>query len=1168
MQLLTHPVTGQDSPRNIRAYLRELISYLEFRNTVTVAAPDPYTNWKISNPAYTVQAGDVLRYDYWVNPLNPASGAGAMDLEFTTAPFTAGFAGVVDSAAVAIWTGPTGTLGAWNARTLDLTAIVGKVLNGARLVNAADTVGEYIARFRNIRITDAAGTTLRVSIWSSGDPAFNVDAGSQSNANQSAIAYDAAGWLGDPAHASLCFATEAGVREGILHEGDLSIFPAPGDSADGESGVQTGGGFKAELKVLTRALAPVLEFRARYGHSTNPYSYWKVAAPAYTILAGDVLRYDVWVDPKNPGAGGGAIELNFTTGSPANGRSVPLPDQNGTVCVTQPTASRGAWMSRTISLTAAAGKIISTVDLVNEVDAAIEGSYRALYRDIRITDAAGTTLRVQLWAAGTPSFSVSDYSAGATAEETLVYDAPLTADTAFNDYRQVLANPRVLLGKVMELTLASELTVAGQVVREVTDTRRARVVKAQLSQQILTLEFAELVDKVLDDLHPSETYTVADFAELFEGHVGQPIVDGVGLLRRVPMRWIKKTGGTWRHAIVKKRAGYTYAIQAIYRAASESDIGSVVPSGEYTQGTSTGTVSLLDVVDAIFTTEQLNATNQPYALSADILVTKGAGTSDASLATEEMRYLLALKGLSIDATSFAAAAIVADANAMRVAAGYVKPKMLRAILGDLAFIARAQLARTASGRLSINQDKASASAATFLEGSDPVAIEPVEYSDRPVRVKVHYRPARAGTEDYLATPITRELAGGLPEHVIDCPYVDSHELADRIADYWSKRDSIGEAVRATIHAVQAAPQDVINITGIGAWQGDRSWRVLNVSRPADKNLLDLLRYDAAVYTYTAQSLPAGATNVYTPDYSETAPAIPTSLSLTSGGTTVDATGKAFAHILVRAVPPTVNWSQLWVVAKNNVTNALTPRHELKLVGANYEVRVGNLEPGVSHDYLVFATNANAVTGVTATITATTASYASAPPTPTGQTAQQQAGNTLVAWIDNPAYAHHASVEWEVKVGAAAYAVNPETGPRLTVTGLTYGTIYLIRMRHKDLSGNYSSYPGSTLSITPSAAINDTHIAALGVGTVSLASQAATDAKVKLTSTVTSGTIGAGATVDFIIPSKATGVRIQQTDAAGHLQLWAANSTTGNGIAIKNVDGASHDYLMQLYYIDT
>lgn len=1115
-KLLTDAVTGALTPRNIAAYFREPIRFLEFVNTITVSAPDPYTQWKIANLAYTVVAGDVLRYDVWSDPMNPGLGAGGIDLVFAGAPFTAAAAGVVDQNALALW-GPlnAANTGNWYTRTCSLTPIVGKALTSAQLVNGGDTVGTHRARYRNIRITDAAGTTVRASIWLSGDPTFNVDAGSQSNAGQSAVAYESEGWLGNPDHASFAVGTTEQLRDGVWHAQGLTVFPGPADRSVQDDGIQTGGEFRVQVAVTVREMAPALEFRHNASALTNSYVYWKIAAPAYLVVAGDVLRYEVWTDPKNAtpvsNLGIGGVEVDLTA-APTAGRNVPLVDGGAVTLIAPPTGASGQWVSRAISLTPIAGSTISAVDLVNENDT--PGSYRALYRNIRITDAAGTTERVAIWKSGAPSFNVSNYATANTSDHLVVpIEAPITTDLTFTSALDLLASPKNVIGRTFELELVSQVSVNGAPAREIRDIRRAKCTKASLKGNVLEMSFADITTTALDALHPSATYTVADFAELFEGHVGKPIADGVGQLVRVPMAWIKKTGGTWRHAICEKRAGMTYTVQTIYRGETEGEVGRIVPATEYTVGSTVGASTFIEVLDVIFTREQLNGSGQPYALTADVLINSGAGTTEARVFSNEVKRLLVKAGLTTDTTTFDAAATYAVTNKMWADAGYVTPKTLRFIIQNLLQIGRAMLGKNDAGSFTVIQDKAGTSVATFMESADPIQVDGVEYADSPAKVSLYYRPVISGTEQWLATPVIRTPAGAMPEARYQNPYIRDHETADRLVDYLSKRDSIGITAAASIHGVQLEPRELITIDHSKELRGLKTWQITEVSRPADKNDLALTLYDAAIHTYTAGTLPSAASNTYTPDYSNTPPLAPTALTVVSNTSAVDASGKAFASVKVRATPPTVNWAKLFVRALNTTTNVMTAPVALELVSGNYETTIGLLLPSQGYTLIFYAQNANGLDGATATTGITAAAYSGAPTAPAAVSGVQGAQDDVIFTASAPAYAHHEAVEWQVSVGGGAFGNVTETSNVYTHPGVSYGTTYAARARFRDKSGNLSGYTTSS-NVTPAKKVDDGHVITTGISGVSIANSSINRGRSDTTTGSVSGTLAAGATLQI------------------------------------------------------
>lgn len=126
-----------------------------------------------------------------------------------------------------------------------------------------------------------------------------------------------------------------------------------------------------------------------------------------TILADDYLEYDVWIDATTPvadatGSQGGLV-INFTdaTNSFSDAAMIDGDGYNGNLPAQGFDAlARGKWKSRRIPIGGSATKISNAWYLFQPSDLA--GDHKILYRNIRITSAAGA-LRLQLWSSGEPS---------------------------------------------------------------------------------------------------------------------------------------------------------------------------------------------------------------------------------------------------------------------------------------------------------------------------------------------------------------------------------------------------------------------------------------------------------------------------------------------------------------------------------------------------------------------------------------------------------------------------------------------------------------------------------------------------------------------------------------------------------------------------------------------
>lgn len=143
-----------------------------------VASGDATAIQNISSAAYTIQTGDYLEYDVFIDSTSPgASGFsdGGMTLVFsdTTTIGAVNDLDGYDCKQPAIGFDALAR-GVWKSRKISLTSVVGKQTATWRIRGDSDGVGSHKVLFRNIRITDGASTT-RVTAWSSGEPSPNTN---------------------------------------------------------------------------------------------------------------------------------------------------------------------------------------------------------------------------------------------------------------------------------------------------------------------------------------------------------------------------------------------------------------------------------------------------------------------------------------------------------------------------------------------------------------------------------------------------------------------------------------------------------------------------------------------------------------------------------------------------------------------------------------------------------------------------------------------------------------------------------------------------------------------------------------------------------------------------------------------------------------------------------
>jgi hypothetical protein len=159
---------------------------------------------------------------------------------------------------------------------------------------------------------------------------------------------------------------------------------------------------------------------------------------------------------------------------------------------------------------------------------------------------------------------------------------------------------------------------------------------------VTVLEFADIDRSALEQVFPFETFTTADFPELFVDDVGKRIPQGVGTAKKVPAAYVQKTGG-YVYAGPKAIAGYGAATcLAVYRGTTPGQ-GSVVSATEYVIGIR-NLPSGITVNTITFVREQVDFNNRPYVIEADWSLPGSRAPSD------EISRILQAYGLTVDAS--------------------------------------------------------------------------------------------------------------------------------------------------------------------------------------------------------------------------------------------------------------------------------------------------------------------------------------------------------------------------------------------------------------------------------------------------------------------------------------------------------------------------------------
>ncbi len=199
-----------------------------------------------------------------------------------------------------------------------------------------------------------------------------------------------------------------------IDDGALVLIPSGTDFVDTESTTAafaqgTLSNLEAESNTLQLTSATAIKMQTSCtGGETNPCIYWRIWSGSYIIVSGDTLTYDVWLDGANPEDKGGidATCSDGTTFRDYNNKA--LVDQNG--IPSHPDSrigsyATGQWYSRTIDLTAIAGKTMNTASIVQEGDTT--GDYMIYTKNVYIKNGASIVCTIF---AGT--FNMSQWGSG------------------------------------------------------------------------------------------------------------------------------------------------------------------------------------------------------------------------------------------------------------------------------------------------------------------------------------------------------------------------------------------------------------------------------------------------------------------------------------------------------------------------------------------------------------------------------------------------------------------------------------------------------------------------------------------------------------------------------------------------------------------------------------
>lgn len=440
--------------------------------------------------------------------------------------------------------------------------------------------------------------------------------------------------------------------------------------------------------------------------------------------------------------------------------------------------------------------------------------------------------------------------------------------------------------------------------------------------------------KQLEELFPSNKFKVADWPDLHEDFVDDPVPMVIGYGRKVPFvltgsettevafdaAGFSNYNKTYRYGVfeyigpeIHLPAGMVIGdlltppnyIVTVYRnnkvIEDASSMGEEYLADYYLQG---GKYYLR----LRFPREQVDFNGNLYTIKADI----NFNYSSINNAVLELKRLLAIAGITINEDSFDAAEAVAVTNNMNMDFCYYKEKRLVNIISYLLSLLRASLVVNNAGEWELIQDTEILDFDEYDEDlGDPITVNSYEETSSSANVVLKFRPLSAESEDFTIESQEIVLDSGIyGEELLENPFIFNTVTAAYYLDYWSKRmDLVGRA-SVTTYKTQYSVGDGLTLASSRFWTGNKNFIVESVNNYLQTQELSLREYNEDVYTFSGLVIDTEESDNFTPDYSATFPEAPTNLVVTE--TSIDySTATPTLTIDVEADPPIRNYETIF-----------------------------------------------------------------------------------------------------------------------------------------------------------------------------------------------------------------------------------------------------------------
>lgn len=473
-----------------------------------------------------------------------------------------------------------------------------------------------------------------------------------------------------------------------------------------------------------------------------------------------------------------------------------------------------------------------------------------------------------------------------------------------------------------------------------------------------------------------------------------------------------------------------------------------------------------------FVKEQIDFSGNPYELTADIHGLELSGSTAERNFVRVIQYLLSNTtwglGLSVDTESFdAAAATMAE---YLCDGAIIEQRKALDIINELLDYCRGKLVFNEDGEIGISVDAYNPKVQYVFGHKDGTYDNIIDYKtivpqETIKRLTLNYGwNAWEGTYPYQNK---REVFSFGEEKVIECNFIRDHTTADKITSYKMNLALYGDKQMEVTLGMEARKFQDGNVTRIlipeDSIDSNYQIRSLKKQKNTTQFFLQLSEYNSAIYQYIVGDIPDDANDDDLPDYSNTAPAAPTSFQKTGSASYQSSDGTTTAYFNVSAVTAlTTNAVTLVKFGYKKTGESAYTFVDGNQSGTTWIGRIDSLVPGLYYDLIAVAYNAYDIPSLgNPTITSQLApGDTTAPNAPTGLQAIAGIGIVTLTWTKNT---ENDINHYEVYRGMVKIA-DPDT-TKFVDSNLTYGVNYQYVVKAVDNSKNPSGY-SSPVTATP------------------------------------------------------------------------------------------------------